>query len=144
MHLKLRSLLRHADLSEEEITIYLSLLKYGTSTMPEITAKTKLPNITVYRTLQKLEEVKLVGAVPINNKQKQYTALTLDALIQRIQKDQRSLRKLELSLKEMNPLLSHMDIENDMTEEMRVHKHKTRVSRRESNSVYKISIQFLG
>lgn len=110
---KLRSLLRLAELSEEEVSVYLWLLKMQKATIPQLRTKTKLPNITVYRTVQTLVERSLVKSTPMNHKQSLYVPLTLAHLIRHVSAKQLQLRRLELELKNLDSLLPFMDLEHE-------------------------------
>lgn len=110
---KLRSLLRLADLSEEEVEVYLWLLKLRQSSIPELRVKTGLPNITVYRAIQRLTERELIAALPKNRKQLFYKPLTLKRLIQRVSSEQLQLRRLELELKNLDAYLPYINLENE-------------------------------
>lgn len=106
---KVKDLLRLNELSEAEISVYMALLKARMATIPQLREATGLPNITVYRTMKMLEERTLVDAVTLNRKQKCYKPLTLDALVKKVASAQRRLRKLELELRKLDPLLPYLD-----------------------------------
>lgn len=113
MKRKLLSLLREADLREEEIRLYFLLLKMQQAGIPDLIAKSQLPSMTVYRTMQRLIDRGLVETLPINNKQKLYRPLSLAALARTLAAQERRLRRLELSLKNLDPLLPFIDLESD-------------------------------
>ncbi|MDD5056037.1 MAG: helix-turn-helix domain-containing protein [Candidatus Peribacteraceae bacterium] len=110
---RLHSLLRAADLSEEEITIYLWLLKLQQSTIPELRSKSGLPNITVYRTVMKLEDRGLIEHVRLNRKQCAFRPLTLGKLARRIASKKRRLQALENELKNLDRFLPLFDPDPD-------------------------------
>ncbi len=110
---RLHSLLRAADLSEEEIAIYLWLLKLKQSSIPELKCKSRLPHITVYRTIAKLEERSLVEREQINRKQSIFRPLTLGKLAEKIASRKRRLQALENELKHLDRFLPYVDLENE-------------------------------
>ncbi len=109
MRRKIEHTLRLAGLREEEVTMYLHLLRLKRASMPELIAETNLNVMTAYRTMKRLQERGLVQAMEINQKQSVYVPLTLDALIQTLGAQERSIRRLQLTLKNLDPLLSYMD-----------------------------------
>lgn len=113
MRSKLQSLLRMAHLSEEEVQVYLWLLKLRHCSIPELRAKTHLPNITVYRAVQRLLSQELIESVPVNRKQCLYKPLTLKRLIRRVSAEQLQLRRLELELKNLDAYLPYIDLEQE-------------------------------
>ncbi|MFH0769785.1 MAG: helix-turn-helix domain-containing protein [Candidatus Peregrinibacteria bacterium] len=113
MRSKLQSLLRMADLKEEEVQVYLWLLKLQKSSIPELRAKTHLPNITVYRAVQRLVGRELIEREPVNRKQSLYKPLTLKRLIRKVSAEQLQLRRLELALKNLDSYLPFMDMEQE-------------------------------
>ncbi|MFA6523709.1 MAG: helix-turn-helix domain-containing protein [Candidatus Peribacteraceae bacterium] len=113
MRRRLRTLLQHADLSEKEIALYLHLLVLRRTTILELRERAKLPNITVYRTLLKLEERGLVKRTMRNGRQAIFEPLTLRALTRAVSDEQRKLRRLELELRDLDTLLPYMDAERE-------------------------------
>lgn len=113
MQRKLTKLLAEAGLSEKEIILYKLLRKYEQLTIPELVYRSTLPNITVYRTLQDLEDKQLVLSSAINQKQKVYMPRTLTSLTSHVASEQRRLRKLELSLQDFDSSLQLMDDDAD-------------------------------
>ncbi len=112
MKRKLLSLLREADLRDEEIRVYFLLLTLRQAGVPELIAKSGLPSMTVYRTVQRLHERGLVDEMPLNNKQKLYKPLSLSVFAQTIAKENRRLKKLELSLRNLDPLLPFFSVDS--------------------------------
>jgi sugar-specific transcriptional regulator TrmB len=106
---KVKDILRLNDLTENEISVYIALLKARMSTIPQLREATGLPNITVYRAMQSLTERALVEVIALNRKQKCYKPLTLAALVKKVSSAQRRLRKLELELRRLDTLLPYLD-----------------------------------
>lgn len=113
MRQKLIRLLRRANLSEQEIQIYLTLLKLQSSTTTQITTQTGLNEMMVYRTLNNLKERGLITEAKLNDKQKIFSPLSLKALIETLEKEARSLNRLKNSLEDLDQLLPYLDEEND-------------------------------
>jgi len=113
MQKKLSYLLSTAELKPEEIKIYLLLLKQQKATIQEITAKSDLNFMMVYRTIKKLYERGLIEVIQLNNKQKAYKPLSLQALIKTIDLQRRKLSRLEQSLKGLDSLLPFIDIDQE-------------------------------
>lgn len=105
---KLESILRQADLSEEEIALYVLLLKKQQATANELITETGFSPITIYRKLRKLTEMELIKATPINGKESVYSPLSLSALMKKVAKEQRRLKKMELALHDLDPLLPYI------------------------------------
>jgi sugar-specific transcriptional regulator TrmB len=111
MRRRLQDLLRLARLKEDEVVLYLSLLQLKRAGMPALIAKTGMNIMTAYRTIQRLKERGLVQGININKKQEVFAPLTLAALIQTLDREQRALGKLRESLKNLGPLLPYLDLE---------------------------------
>jgi len=110
-----------ADLSEGEVQVYLWLLKLRQSSIPELRSKTRFPNITVYRAVQRLIDRELIENVPVNGKQSLYKPLTLKRLIRKVSAQQMQLRRLELALMNLDSYLPFMDMEQgEAVEEVEV------------------------
>lgn len=120
MRRKLTSILKTANLKDEEIAIYLLLLKLQKSTAAELIEQGNLSQISVYRTLKKLAEKGLIETKLINNKQKIYTPLSFQKLIKNIQQEKLKLTKLERSLKGLDPFLKYLDTSEDNEEKIQI------------------------
>lgn len=112
MRKKIIQLLTTADLKPEEIKIYLLLLKLQNTTITELTVKSGLNFMMVYRTVKRLYERGLVEPEKLNNKQNIYKPLSLQSLIKKINLQQRKLNRLEQSLKGLDSILPFMDMED--------------------------------
>ena len=110
MRRKLQHLLSLAGLKDEEVTLYLHLLKLRRASMTELIAESKLNVMTAYRTIKRLTERGLVQAFSINQKQSVYAPLTLKSLICKLDQEQRTLRKVQLALQDMDHLLPFADL----------------------------------
>lgn len=121
MRKKLTQLLRMVNIREEEIKLYLLLLKLQRATIPELILKSNSSSITVYRIMKRLVEKGLVDMKPVNNKQYLYQALSLQTLINKIHKQQRQMSRLAYALQGLDPLLPFIDIdENNQDESIEV------------------------
>lgn len=120
MRKKLTNLLRLAELKDEEITLYLLLLKLKEATIPQLVAESNLNFMMVYRTIKRLTEKGLIDSEPVNNKQDIYKPLSLKSLINKIQTQQRKLRRLENGLKGLDHFLPYMDIDNETDESIQL------------------------
>ncbi len=118
MKKRLTNLLRCANLKEEEIKVYLLLLKFSEATIPQIVSKNGLPTITVYRTVKRLFERGLIEEDKLNKKQNIYKSLSLNALIKKINFEERKLSRLKQNLKNLDSLLPFMDIEQEEDEDL--------------------------
>ena len=117
MRRKIQSLLQLADLKEEEIQLYLLLLKLQQASAAELIEKSGFGRMMVYRTLQSLEDQEMVEKVALNQKTSVYKPLTLNALIRKIDVEQRKLRRLQLALQDLDGFLPMMDLSENQSEE---------------------------
>ena len=69
--------------------------------------------MTVYRTLKRLEDRGLLAASPVNRKEKMYKALSLNALVKKLESDERKIRKLQANLRKMTPFLRYLPTESE-------------------------------
>lgn len=113
MKRQIRILLRKAGLREEEVKLYLTLLTCTSATIAELQMKSGLTHMTTYRTLQRLIDRGLIQATPINGKQSIYSPLSLRELIHALEKEQRRLRKIEASLRDLDHLLPFLEQDGD-------------------------------
>lgn len=120
MRRKLTSLLKTADLKDEEIKIYLLLLKLKKTTAAEISELSGIHFVNVYRALKKLKEKGLIKSSPINSKQSEYSPLSLQNLISQIKNEKQKLSKLEEGLKNIDPLLSYLNIDEEIDEPIEI------------------------
>lgn len=115
---KIVSLLRLADLKEEEVRIYLLLMKLQRATISELVGKSGFNSMMVYRTIKRLLDRSLVGSKKLNNKQNLYCPLSLENLVKKIDKEERKLFRLKNSLMNLDLLLPYIDFNEDKDEEM--------------------------
>jgi sugar-specific transcriptional regulator TrmB len=118
MHRRIRDLLQAAGLHEEEVQLYLLLLRKRRATMPTLVAESGLKSMTAYRTVRSLRERGLVQAKQINNKQSVFLPLTLSGLIDVLAKEQRRLRKLQIALQGMDAFLPYIGTKKNEEEEL--------------------------
>ncbi len=119
MHQSLRTALLQANLRQEEVAVYLLLLKLKKATLPQLQQQSDLINMMVYRMIRSLVEKELISAEPINEKQSLYRPLSLQSLLRQLEKDQNRLRRLEQKLSDLNRLLPGIteDISEKVVEE---------------------------
>jgi len=120
MKSRLTNLLRLANLRDEEIVVYLLLLKLKHSTSSELAEKSGLNSMMVYRTLKRLHDKELVDEKKLNQKQNIYSALSLNALISRLNHMQKNLQRLQNSLKNLDTLLPFIDFNKDDNESVEI------------------------
>ena len=112
MRRRLRELLRLAELREDEVTLYLLLLKLRQASVPELIEKSGVTTMTAYRAIKRLKERGLLMELPLNDKQSLYAPLALKALIKKINAEEKKLRRLELALQNLDRLLPYMDLDS--------------------------------
>ena len=121
MKRRIRQLLEQAELSEEEIRLYLMLLQCSSATASELIECSGLNRMAVYRALGRLENRGLLNVTPVNKKQLRYAPLALSPLITRLEKEQKSLRRLQLALEDLDSLLPYMnDLDHDIDEPVEI------------------------
>ncbi|MDD4318941.1 MAG: helix-turn-helix domain-containing protein [Candidatus Peribacteraceae bacterium] len=116
MRSRIQDLLRLAGLREEEIALYLQLLKLRRASMTELIAASGLNVMTAYRTMKRLQDRGLVSPMKLNRKQSVFSPLTLRAIITKLDADQRKMRKLRLALAGLDSLLPYLDNEAKIDE----------------------------
>jgi sugar-specific transcriptional regulator TrmB len=116
MRRKLTEILRKANLKEEEIRIYLALLKLGTASVNQIADLTDLKSITIYRAIKILLERKLVQEIIVNKKQSLYKPLTLQALVGELENEEKEIAKLKSAISNLDPFLKFMDLRDEQEE----------------------------
>ncbi len=120
MRKKIKSLLRSADLKEEEIVFYMLLLKFKETTLSRLIEVSQISTTTAYRTIKRLCDRGLIEGVEINKKQKVFRPLSLHALIDRLREKQDKLGKLEKSLKGIDEYLPYMDVSDDLDDSIEI------------------------
>lgn len=111
MRRRIQCLLRLAGLREEEVKLYLRLLQLKRASMMELIAESGLNVMTAYRTMKRLQERGLVQAMKINGKQSIFLPLTLSALIKTLSAEERTIRRLQLALKDLDRFLPFVDVQ---------------------------------
>jgi len=120
MYKQFKDVLYSIGLKEQEIKIYLLLLKLQSSTVPELIEKSELNTMMVYRAINDLQEKELIEPLPLNNKQSIYKPLPLYAVAKKLNANQRKMRKLELKIKNLIPFFPYANIENDSEEAIQI------------------------
>lgn len=113
MRHRIESVLRLAGLREEEVTMYLKLLSLKRATMPQLLAEIRLNVMTAYRTIKRLQERGLVKSMKVNEKQSVFLPLTLNALMQTLSAEERTLRRVQLALKDIDRFLPYIGSEEE-------------------------------
>jgi len=96
-------LLTKLGMNDNEIKIYLFLLKSGESTAPEISKNTGIDKATIYRGLDNLIKLGFVSEV-IVNKIKRFTASSPDKLIDKTEELKEELEKIVPELLKLSTL----------------------------------------
>jgi len=109
MQRKIQQLLRLSGLRDDEVTFYVHLLRLKRASMTQLIAESGLNVMTAYRTIKRLQERGLVQAFDVNQKQSIYVPLSLGALIQTLGAEERTIRRLQLALKDLDRFLPFMD-----------------------------------
>ncbi len=117
---KLTSLLKKAELKEEEIKIYLILLKLSQASANKLAEISGYHFVNIYRILKNLKEKGLIESAPINNKESVFKPLSLKSLVKKIQNDKKELRKLENGLKNLDPFLSFINPDKEREDPIEV------------------------
>lgn len=122
MRRNIYELLVRAGLREEEVILYLHLLKIRRGSMAQLISASGLHSMTAYRMMKRLQERGIVQGYRINQKQSVYAPLTLAALSKKLGAEQRRLRKLQLSLRNLDALLPYLELEEskDITEPIEI------------------------
>lgn len=113
MRKKIIYFLKQAGLKEQEIKIYLSLLNFRNMTLQELVVKTKLNYMMVRRTIQSLFEHEIISIKPLNYKQDIFSAVSLQALVKKIGRKQKKLRRLELTLRNLDLILPFCNLDQE-------------------------------
>lgn len=122
MRRELSALLRYAGLKEEEILVYLMLLKLQSATVSVLSNNLQIKQTTLYRTLNRLLGRGLLETKDLNDKQRSFSPLSLQNLINSIDKKQRKIRRLQMRLQNLDPLLPYLDLNNNTkTPEIEIH-----------------------
>jgi hypothetical protein len=99
-HIKLRSLLLEAGLSETEAILYTEILKKPAKTIWELVQRTGLSKSAVYRAFESLENTKLAKKTPEGIK-----AQSLKSLVAELKTSSRRLNKTAYKIKSLSPFL---------------------------------------
>lgn len=111
MRQRIENALRLAGLREEETKMYVKLLALKRATMAQLIAETGMNVMTAYRTMKRLQERGLVQAFAVNHKQSVFAPLTLRSLISKLDADQRTLRRVQLALQNLDRFLPYADLD---------------------------------
>ena len=86
--------LKELGLDQSEAAIYVSLYKYGTSTVLELSRNTKIDRSKVYRRLEDMRDIGLVNEV-IDGKRKSYQATGLNMLEKLLKRKEKKVTDLK-------------------------------------------------
>jgi sugar-specific transcriptional regulator TrmB len=109
----LTNLLEKADIGGTEIHLYLLLLKLRSATATQLITESGCNRMTVYRALKALENRGLLTVEALNGRQYLYRPLSLSQLVRNIDRQQRSLRRLELHLKNLDRFLPFLQLDEE-------------------------------
>jgi sugar-specific transcriptional regulator TrmB len=99
------SLLLRAGLTESEAHLYLAANQNPNLTLKELKKITGYSLASVYRAFDHLKELGFITS-SLTNWRKNIEAVSLKVLAEKVSKEQRKLRKIELELKKLNNLMS--------------------------------------
>ncbi len=108
---KLRSLLLDCGFSEAEVRVYAELVKNPAASIWDLVKRTGLTKSSTYRAFDRLRALKVV-----ENTQDGISARSLKHVVAELQKQERSLRKNIMKLKEIAPYLHRAGSESDSFE----------------------------
>jgi predicted transcriptional regulator len=97
---KLRDLLIDSGLSESEAITYIELLKRPAEKIFDLISRTKLTKSTIYRSIEKLEDLKM-----IERSDKTIKALSLKSLVADLKMTELKLRKTVHKIQQLAPFL---------------------------------------
>lgn len=117
MKKRLQRLLSLANMREDEIRLYMLLLKLRHASVPQLADIARVPVTTAYRAMHRLEDRGLARREAVNGKESQYFPLSLVSLVRELVSEQRQLRKMELSLRGLDPLLKYVDVDGASDED---------------------------
>jgi len=98
-------LLLKIGLSESEAEFYLAASKFPKLTLKELQEKTGYSTAQVYRAFERLKELELITSSQ-NNWRKNIEAVSLRTISDRLAREQRNLRKVELELKRLDNIMN--------------------------------------
>lgn len=98
-------LLKKIGLSENEARFYLAVQQNPKLTIKDLQEKCKLSRATAYRAFEKLHNLKLLTS-SADNWRKNVEAVSLSSVADKLAREQRKLRKVELELKRLNNLMN--------------------------------------
>lgn len=113
MRRQIKALLKLGGCTDEEIEIYLLLLKLKEATSSELIDQTGLNFMMVYRCIDKLIQKDLLLKERSQGRHFVLKALPLDSLIKKITSEQRKTNRLINSLKGLNPFLQYLNLEEE-------------------------------
>jgi predicted transcriptional regulator len=100
IHTKLRDLLLESGLNEAEAILYIELLKQPAEKAWDLVKRTGLTKSTVYRTISKLESLKI-----ITDNEQGIRALSLKSLVADLKTAERKLKKTICKIQQIAPFL---------------------------------------
>lgn len=106
--MRLKNILTNIGLTNNEAKCYLALLKFGSLTIQELSAKTGIHRVNLYSVIQGLETKGTVSFTVKGKYRKQIVPTNPRSLIELIHKKQRVLKKAELKFTDIIPELSGM------------------------------------
>jgi len=104
-------LLLKIGLTESEAELYLAAHKYPKLTLANLRGKTNYSTASVYRAFDRLHGMGLLTSSQ-DNWRKSIEAVSLKALGEKLAKEQRNLKKVELELKQLDSIF-HLTLQNE-------------------------------
>lgn len=131
---RLQEVLRLAGLTEDEVVLYVHLLRLKRATMAELIGESGRTVMTAYRVMKRLQDRGLVQAININRKQSVYLPLTLKGLIDKLDTQQRTLRRTQLALQDLGRFLPFLDVPDTLSDR---HRDEEMVEVREGKEAFR-------
>lgn len=98
-------LLKRIGLSDTEAKFYIAVHENPKLTIKDVQEKSKLSRASAYRAFEKLHDMKLLTSSP-DNWRKNVEVVSLSSVADKLAREQRKLRKVELELKRLNNLMN--------------------------------------
>lgn len=119
-------LLKRIGLTDSEAELYCVAHKYPKLTLSELREKTGYSTASVYRAFDNLYNLGFLTSSHDNWK-KNIEAVSLAAIGEKLAREQRKLRKIELKFKQLDSLLN-LTLSSDMEDPVEVHTDKNKIA----------------
>lgn len=127
-HMELQEILRELGLTPSETKVWLAIVGMGSSSVDMIAKRAEVPRTTTYSVLERLKKM---GLVATEKKIKShYTAQSIEALVERAEKEERAAKKrAEMSRKAVELLLPYVNRSSVPTPRLQIFEGKSSVRR---------------